>query len=210
MKPSPRLSTSRQPDWDLTYREGTPPWETGCPASELVRLVDRGLVPPSPVLELGCGSGADAVFLASRGFDVTAVDASPTAIERARTRSQRAGVPIRFVLDDVFAFAQSTEESFDFVYEAGFYHFMRQVDLQRYLDLLWRVTRPGTLYLTLAGNADEDVEGGPPRVSEDDIRSELGRLFEMVELEPFRFASPQRREGYLGWSCLMRRPKPNL
>lgn len=209
MKPSPRLSTFRQPNWDLTYRQGTPPWETGQPASELLRLVEEGLVRPVPTLEIGCGSGADAVFLASRGFDVTAVDSSPTAIERARTRSQRAGVPIRFVLDDVFAFALSTEESYEFVYEAGFYHFMRLVDLQRYLDLLWRVTRPGTLYLTLAGNADEEAEGGPPRVSEDEIRSELGRLFETVYMRPFRFESFQRRQGYLGWSCLMRRPEPH-
>lgn len=209
MRQSPRSRTFRQPDWDLTYREGTPPWETGRPARELVRLVEEGMIRPVPMLEIGCGSGADAVFLASRGFDVTAVDSSPTAIERARTRSQRDGVPIRFVLDDVFAFAQSAEESYEFVYEAGFYHFMRLVDLQRYLDLLWRVTRPGTLFLTLAGNADEEVEGGPPRVSEDEIRNELGRLFEMVYLGSFRFESPQRREGYLGWSCLMRRPKPH-
>lgn len=208
MKPSSRASAYRLPDWDATYREGTPPWETGRPASELVRLVDEGLLRPVPMLEIGCGSGADAVFLASHGFDVTAVDSSPTAVERARTRSQRAGVPIRLVLDNVFDFVQSTEESYEFVYEAGFYHFIRLVDLQRYLDLLWRVTRPGTLYLTLAGNADEEAEGGPPRVCADDIHSELGRLFEVVRLGSFRFESPQRREGYLGWSCLMRRPKP--
>ncbi len=209
MKPSPRSSVFRLPDWDATYREGTPPWETSRPASELVRLVDGGLVPPVPMLEIGCGSGADAVFLASRGFDVTAVDSSSTAIERARTRAEQARVPVRFVLDDVFEFVRSTEECYDFVYEAGFYHFIRQLDLQRYLDLLWRVTRPGTLYLSLAGNADEVAEGGPPRVCEDDIHGELGRLFDVVHLGSFRFESPNRPEGYLGWSCLMRRPKPN-
>ena len=209
MKSSPRLNYSSLLDWDAIYREGTPPWETGRPASELVRLVDEGAIRPSPMLELGCGSGADAVFLASHGFDVTAVDWSPTAIERARTRAGRVGFPIRFVLDDVFDFVQTTDESFDFVYDAGLYHFIRVADLQRYLDLLWRVTRPGTLYLTLAGNVGEQAEGGPPQVSEEDIRSELGRLFELVYLGPFRFESPRRREGYLGWSCLMHRPKPH-
>jgi methyl halide transferase len=208
MKPLSRSSAVTLTDWDAMYREATPPWETGRPASELVRLVEQGALRPATVLEVGCGSGSDAVFLASRGFEVTAVDWSPTAIERARTRAGRAGVPIRFLLDDVFEFVQTTEESFDFVYDAGFYHFVRQRELQRYLDLLWRVTRPGTLYLVLAGSVGEQAEGGPPQVSEEDLRCELGRLFELVSLRSFCFDSPRRREGYLGWSCLMRRPKP--
>jgi SAM-dependent methyltransferase len=160
-------------------------------------------------LEVGCGTGADAAYLAKRGFDVTAVDSSPTAIERARTRAERCGALVRFVLDDVFAFAEENSETFDLVYDAGFYHFMRRLNFSRYLDLLWRVTRPGTLYLALAGAAGERAEGGPPQVSEEDLHRELGRLFEMVQLRPFHFESPRRAEGYLGWSCLMRRPIPN-
>ncbi len=208
MKPCPRPRELAVPDWDAVYRQGTPPWDTGRPACELVRLVKEGVLRPAPTLEVGCGSGADAVFLAGRGFDVTAVDASPIAIERARARAELAGVLVRFVRDDVFRFAESADECFDLVYDAGVYHFIRQTDLDRYLDLLWRVTRPGTLYLTLAGSVGEEAEGGPPQVSEEEIRYELGRLFEVAQLRPFRFESPRRREGYLGWSCLMRRPKP--
>ncbi len=196
-----------QADWDVMYREGTPPWETGRPASELTRVVTEAGLRPMTTLELGCGSGANAVFLARRGFDVTAVDSSPTAVERARTRAAQAGVLVRFVLDDVFSFTK-TAETFDFVYDVGFYHFIRQTDLGRFLDLLWRVTRPGTLYLVLAGRVGEEAEGGPPQVSEDDLRLELGRLFEFVHLRPCFLESPRRREGYLGWSCLMRRPTP--
>ena len=68
--------------------------------------------------------------------------------------------------------------------------------------MLWRVTYPGSTYLTLAASANEQIEGGPPGVSEDEIRLELGRLFEFVHVRPFRFESPSRKEGYLGWSCL--------
>lgn len=207
MKHLSRSAVCKVPDWNALYREGTPPWETGRPAAELVRLVDEKVLRPMPTLEVGCGTGADAVFLASRGFEVTAVDSSPIAIERARTRAEQAGALVRFVLDDVFDFAQSAGETFDLVYDAGFYHFIRLVELDRYLDLLWRVTRPGTLCLTLAGSVGECAEGGPPQVSPDDIRRELGRLLEIVQLRSFRFESPHRREGYLGWSCLMRRPK---
>jgi SAM-dependent methyltransferase len=189
------------------YREGTPPWETGLPAAELVRTVREGLLPRGAALELGCGTGADAVYLASSGFDVTAVESSPTALDRARTRAELAGVSICFVLDDVFKFARNCG-TFDLVYDAGFYHFIRRTDLDRFLDVLWRVTHPGSYYFTLAGATGEEAEGGPPQVSQEQIRLELGRLFEFVHLRPFQFESPKRPEGYRGWSCLMRRPLP--
>ena len=201
---------AKNPDWDTMYREGRPPWETGLPTAELVTVLDELLegktVPRWEVLELGCGTGADAVHLVRRGFDVTAVDSSPTALERARGRVEREDVLARLVLADVFQFAP-TAGQFDLIYDAGFYHFIRRVDLTQFLDLLWRVTRPGSYYLTLAGNANETTEEGPPRVSEDEIRGELGRLFDFVHLRPFRFESPDRPDGYLGWSCLMRRPE---
>jgi SAM-dependent methyltransferase len=168
-------------------------------------MVNQGLLKSGPTLELGCGTGANAVYLAQRGFEVTAVDSSPTAIERARTRAEQAGALLRIVLADVFEFAE-TAGSFDLVFDAGFYHFARRTDLSRLIELLWRVTHPGSLYFTLAGAAGESAEGGPPQASEDEIRSELGRLFECVQLRPFQFESPYRKEGYLGWSCLMRRP----
>lgn len=198
-------SPRRSPDWDAMYREGTPPWETGKPSSELIRLVEEGTLKPCTTLELGCGTGANAIYLAKRGFEMTAVDCSPTAIERARTRAERANALLRIVLDDVFEFTKDSAP-FDLVYDAGFYHFIRQTNLTKFLDMLWRITRPGSLYFTLAGNAQEPVEGGPPAVSEESIRWELGRLFEIAQLRPFRFESPFREEGYLGWSCLMRRP----
>jgi len=193
------------PDWDTIYRQGTPPWETGYPSGELVRILDEGAIEPGETLELGCGTGVDAVFLARRGFDVTAVDSSPLALERARVRAEREDVLARFVLDDVFQFGR-TAGQFDLVYDAGFYDFIREFDLTGFLDLLWRVTRPGSYYLALAGSTRERASGGPPRVSKEQIRDELGRLFDFVHLRPFRFESPHRKQGYLGWSCLMQRP----
>ncbi len=73
--------------------------------------------------------------------------------------------------------------------------------------LLWRLTRPGSHYLVLAGSTEETAEGGPPRVSEEEIRMELGRLFQFVHLRPFRCETRRGGEGVLGWSCLLERPK---
>ena len=201
----PEATSSEIRDWDAAYRDGTPPWEAGVPSAELIRVLDEGLVRPGTALELGCGSGADAICLTRRKFEVTAIDVSPMAIERARMRAEMAGATVRFVLDDVFRFAKNTTP-FDFVYDKGFYHFVRRTDLDRLLDLLWRVTKPGSLYLVLAGSDEETAAGGPPQVSEEEIRQELGRLFEFIHLRPCRLESPLRKEGYPAWSCLARRP----
>lgn len=193
-------------DWDFAYRQGTPEWDSGVPSEELVRIVNKGIVKPCRVIEIGCGTGADAVFLAQRGFEITAVESSPMAMERARTRAQRAHVLINFILDDVFEYTAEAEK-YDFVYDSGFYHFIRNQDLEGFLDMLWRITYPGSFYLAIAGSDQETAEGGPPQVSEETIRAELGRLFEVVRLKPCRMESPRRAEGYLGWSCLMKRPE---
>ena len=136
-------------DWDAVYRQGTPPWDTGTPAAELVRLVEAKTLRPARTLELGCGSGADAIYLAQRGFEMTAVDSSPIAVERARVRAEREDALLRLVLADAFEFGQ-TAGQFELVFDVGLYHFIRHWDLERFLDLLWRVTQPGSYYFTVA------------------------------------------------------------
>ena len=79
-------------------------------------------------------------------------------------------------------------------------------DLDRFLDVLWRVTRPGSFYVALIGAAGERARGGPPQVAKDDIRDELGRLFDVVHLRRCTIESPRRTRGYKGWSCLTERP----
>jgi methyl halide transferase len=192
-------------DWDTAYREGTPPWDAGRPHAELVNVLDEYRLRPETVLEIGCGSGADAVVLAKRRYEVTAVDCSPIAIERARLRAEQSDAVLRFVLDDVFAFARSSGQ-FDFVYDAGFYHIIRLTNLERYLDALWRVTRPGSYYLCLAAAPCETADGGPPQVTEDEIHNELGRLFEFVHLRPTQLESANPGQSFAAWSCLMLRP----
>ncbi len=195
-------------DWEAIYREGTPPWDSGRPHAELTHVLDEYRLRPQTVLEIGCGTGADAIVLARRRFEVTAIDCSPIAIERARSRAEQYDALIRFVQDDVFTFAKSSSAGqFDLVYDAGLYHVIRLTNLERYLDMLWHVTKPGSYYFCLAGApsaAADDV--GPPRVTEDEIHDELGRLFEFIHIRPTRLETADPNISYPGWSCLMRRP----
>jgi methyl halide transferase len=192
-------------DWDDHYREGTTPWDSGLPSKELQRVLTEHTLTAGRALELGCGTGTNAVFLAQRGFDVTAVDCSSLALEQAREKGADAGVSVDWIEADVQNFGAGLQP-FDFVFDRGCYHCCRRVDLPEYLATLKNVTRPGTRYLSLCGNANEQSEGqGPPRVTEEEIRTELGGLFEIDHVRAFHFEDPGGVLGPLGWSVLMSR-----
>ncbi len=192
--------------WDERYAKGDTPWETGWPSSELQRLIAEAPVPPGRALELGCGTGASAVWLARQGFAVTALDLSARAIEQARRRADEAGVPVRFLVVDVLDPPADLAGPFDFVFDRGCYHVVRREDPAAYAETLHRLTRPGALALVLAGNAREPHDPGPPVVSEEQIRAELSSRFDIVQLREFRFDQVEAvGVRFLGWSCLLRR-----
>jgi SAM-dependent methyltransferase len=108
--------------WDERYAQGDTPWETGRPSSELERVVAEVPIRPGRALELGCGTGANAVWLARQGFDVTALDLSPAAVERARRRADEAGARVRFLAADVLNPPPELAGPFDFFFDRGCYH----------------------------------------------------------------------------------------
>lgn len=192
-------------DWDDRYRAGTTPWDSGVPSKELQRVLQEEGISACRALEVGCGTGTNAVYLAQKGFDVTAVDCVTLALDQARQKAADAGVSVNWIEADVQNFGAG-EEPFKFIFDRGCYHCCRRVDLPGYLKTLENVTRPGTRYLSLCGNANEQTEGqGPPRVSEDEIRAELGGLFEFDQIREFRFEDSGGAEGPLAWSVLMTR-----
>jgi SAM-dependent methyltransferase len=192
--------------WDERYAKGDTPWETGQPYSELRRIVAEIPIRPCRALELGCGTGGSAVWLAQQGFEVTALDLSPLAIERARRKADKAGVPIRFLVSKVLDPPPELAGPFDFVFDRGCYLVVRRESVEAYVATLRQLSGPGALGLVLAGNAREPHDPGPPVVSEERIYNELGSRFDIVQLREFRFDQLEA-DGmrFLGWSCLLRR-----
>lgn len=88
--------------FELLYLLRFTPWERSEPPPELVALVEGPTpVAPGKALDLGCGAGAQSVYLAAHGWDVTGVDLVARAIRRARKRARMARVDVRFVEGDV-------------------------------------------------------------------------------------------------------------
>ena len=192
------------PDWNARYQQGDTPWDSGIRSRELARIVNDRLVNPCRMLEIGCGTGTNSVFLAQQGFDVTAIDLSPDALKLAQKKANDAGVQVKFVKADVCSLRVDLGV-FEFVFDRGCYHCVRRTDLAGLLETLRSVTQPGSKYLVLAGNANEQSEEGPPRVHEHEIRSDLGPLFDFDFIREIRFEDKGGVDGPLGWSCLSTR-----
>lgn len=196
---------SAQRDWNDHYRNGNLPWDTGRPSSELQRVLARHAIQPCRVLEIGCGTGASSIWLAQQGFEVCGIDLAPLAIERAKQRAQDAGVKVKFVASDVLELPDP-EEPFEFFFDRGCYHAVRLNTPHQYAGAVARQLAASAGGLILAGNAREPHNPGPPSVTEEQIRDELGAAFQILDLRDFRFDEvPGVPERFLGWSCLVKK-----
>lgn len=192
-------------DWNESYRDGFLPWDTGRPSTELQRVVTESAIQPCRALEIGCGTGTNCVWLAQQGFTVTGVDVAPLAIEKATERAQAAGLQAEFLIADVLALPE-LGGPFGFFFDRGCYHAVRRSNPNDYAPAVARLLASGARGLILAGNAREPHEPGPPVVSEEQLRQELGQAFEILDLHEFRFdEAPGVPVQFLGWSCLVQK-----
>lgn len=194
--------------WDARYREGRPPWDTGRVSAELQRRLAQYPIKPCRTIEIGCGTGTNAIWLAQQGFEVVAVDLSPLAIRQAREKAERAGVDVLFVQADVTELPD-LGPPFEFFFDRGCYHAIRRTKASAFFEQLERMVAPEAMGIVLTGNARESRQPGPPTVTEEELRREWGRAFEILSLEEFRF-DQEEPDGHrhLGWSCVLRK-KPH-
>jgi SAM-dependent methyltransferase len=137
--------------FDKLYRgepafEGAPapagvPWDVHQAQPRLMELEALGGF-SGEVLDIGCGLGDNAIYLASRGHSVTGLDGSPAAIEEARRRAAAAGVTVTFAVADATDLS-GYEGRFDTVVDSALYHCLDEEGQQAYIAALYRATRPG-------------------------------------------------------------------
>ncbi len=135
--------------YEHVYRRGRPWWEDLAPGTELLSLIASGRVRPGRAIELGCGPGRNAIFLAQRGFDVTAIDFSATTIERARKRAEATGVELRLVVADITTL-RDVGEPFDLVVDYGSMDDMVGSARSRYSATISHLTTAGSLCLLVS------------------------------------------------------------
>lgn len=197
-------------DWNQRYIDSDTPWDSGVPSEHLKSLLTEEFIKPCRMLEVGCGTGTNAIFLAQSGFDVTAVDIAEEAINRAKVKADQAGVNVRFLQADVTEL-RDVGPPFPFVFDRGTYHIVRSRNLVGFQSMLAELVAPGGYFAVLAGNANEEApsDKGPPRVGASELCAEIeGQSFDLVHLKEGNFHGV-RISGEvfapLCWSGLFRR-----
>ena len=171
----------------LAYRSGKPAWDTGEPHPELNQIIDGRQ--PGRALDLGCGSGANAVYLATHGWEVVGVDFVSSAIDAAITRARSTGSSVRFICADVTQLTKAgVLGPFDLIIDVGCYHSVPADLRDAYGSEVAAVARPGAdLYLVGISR--------PPAiwrlmrangVTADELRRRLGATFELSDQHPVR------------------------
>jgi len=198
--PEPKKQpTTPSADWQARYDARDTPWDSGLVDRELQDFVESGALAPCRALELGCGTGTNSLYLAERGFTVTAVDFAAGAVEAARKRAADAGLSIDFVTGDVTNLTE-VSDPFDLVFDRGCYHCVRRAGgFGGYLKTLERLTNPQAIGLILAGNPDAGEPGGPPKVTAAELCGDFERNFRIERLMAIRFEDAGHVDGPLGW-----------
>lgn len=210
--------------WDTFYadRARDVPFFRDVPDESLVTWVRDGAVdlpPGARVLELGCGPGRNAVWLAQQGCRVDALDLSPAALAWGRERAAAAGVEVAFHQADVLAWT-GPDGGYDLVYDSGCFHHLPPHRRLSYRELLRRTLRPGGAFGLACfaagrmGTEAPDLDlyrdgslGGGLAYTAEELRYAFDGLTE-VELRPMRAqpaGSPTFGEDFL-WAVLLRRP----
>lgn len=150
-------------DVDKIYKN-TPldkiPWNIETPPDALVTLVKNGKIRPCKTIDLGCGAGNYALYLAGLGFDVTGIDSSPAAITIATENAQKRGVACRFIVGDLLGDLHQITEKFDFGFDWELLHTIFPKDRETYVRNLCRLLNPGALYLSVSFSEQDPQFGG--------------------------------------------------
>jgi SAM-dependent methyltransferase len=162
---------------------GQPPWEIGRPQKAFVNVADRIT---GSVLDPGCGTGENALYFASRGHEVTAIDFVAEPINRAKQKAAERGLTARFLVMDALALKE-LPEVFDSVIGCGLFHVFGDEDRRRYIEGLASVLKPGGRLFLLCFSDNEPGEQGPRRVSRREIEAAFAEGWSIESVEPSRF-----------------------
>lgn len=169
--------------FEQAYRDAKAPWDIGLPQPSLVEVADQV---NGSVLDVGCGTGENAMFFAARGHDVVGVDYLPSPIERAKKKARERALNVRFAVHDALQLSELRRQ-FDNVIDCGLFHVFSDEDRDTYVGQLETVTHPGSILFLLCFSDKEPGDAGPRRISRDDLKTAFSSNWRLASIDERRF-----------------------
>lgn len=172
---------------------GQAPWDTGRPQPAIVDLAESGLIVGS-VLDCGCGTGENALYLAAKGHECWGIDYVSLAIERARFKAAQRGIAATFVDGSALELSKLNRR-FDTAIDCGLFHTFSDEERPQYVSGLADVLRPGGLFHMLCFSEDEPGTDGPRRVTQQEIRDAFRDGWRVRRIVAIRFETVETPDG---------------
>ena len=184
--------------------KGRPPWDIGRPQPAFEGLADAGEI-VGPVLDAGCGTGENALFLAARGFEVVGVDAVEAAVEAARRKALARGLKAELLVHDALAL-EGLGRRFATVIDSGLFHTFGDRERRRFVRSLAAALSLGGHYYVLCFSERELREGGQRRVTQAELRAVFDHPpFRVLSIEAAEMAANLDGEGRKAWLARIER-----
>ncbi|MGH9567922.1 MAG: class I SAM-dependent methyltransferase [Candidatus Angelobacter sp.] len=217
-RPTSHERMAGQP-WDASYYNGPAPWDIGRPQPAIVHVASQGGF-AGAVLDAGCGTGENALHIASLGLPVFGIDVAETALAIARQKARDRGIEIEFAAADAFHL-ERLGRRFNTALDCGLFHTFDADERPVYVASLARVTaHKGTLYLLCfspphhsdiarAGDPgfDDGPETGPHPVSQEELRAAFnpGSGWNVAAIEPGWIQARFHDDGAPAWLATIKR-----
>lgn len=182
--------------FDSAY-EAIPPWDIGRPQKEFIRLADDGEI-SGRVLDVGCGTGENALYLASIGFEVWGIDAAPSAIKKAKEKAKKRGITVNFLISDALKL-QSLQYKFNTVIDCGLFHVFSDDERPIFAASLSSALCPGGKYFMLCFSEHEPGSYGPRRVTQAEIRAAFSKGWKINYIREAELETTVDAEGVKTW-----------
>ena len=195
--------------WDASYYDGPAPWDIGQPQSAIVRVASKGGF-TGAVLDAGCGTGENALHIASLRLSVVGVDVAETALAIAREKVSRRGIAVEFAAADAFHL-ECLGRSFETVLDCGLFHTFDDDERLRYVASLASVTEHGgTVYVLCF--SDDGPDTGPHPVSHEQLRAAFNPRtgWHVAAIEPDRIQTRYHKDGAPAWFATIIRTNPSV
>lgn len=180
--------------WEDAYK-GNPPWDIGRPQPAFVELVSAGEFNKGSVLDVGCGTGENALYFAENGFSTVGVDLSSRAIVAAKAKANERKLGVDFRLAN--ALSLDLEGGyFDNVIDSGLFHTFNDSDRVSFANEIARVLKADGRYFMLCFSDKEPTNwGGPRRITRDEIEATLVLRFKINYTRDAFFATRMHENG---------------
>jgi cyclopropane fatty-acyl-phospholipid synthase-like methyltransferase len=183
------------------------PWDIDRPQEALLRVADRIT---GSVLDVGCGTGENALFFAGRGCSVTGLDFLEAPIAAAKQKAAERGLAVTFLVADALQLRNWTER-FDNAVDSGLFHVFADESRAQYVDGLKTVLKPGGRLFLLCFSDKTPGSDGPRRLTESELRASFADGWQIESIEASRFeVRPEARGRFEGgepkaWFMIARR-----